>query len=194
MVNKNKSQMDNLASYINSIADQTNLLALNAAIEAARAGEHGKGFAVVAEEVRKLAEESQISSKNINNLVSELTKDSKSMVDNSILVDDKLIQEINIVTETVNSFNDIFESINLITPKINDISLHSISINDSKNEIVTNIGESASVSEEISASSEEILALSEELNDTTNDVTLTAQHLKDMNDTLSELLSTFTLS
>lgn len=194
MVNKNKSQMDNLASYINSIADQTNLLALNAAIEAARAGEHGKGFAVVAEEVRKLAEESQISSKNINNLVSELTKDSKSMVDNSILVDDKLIQEINIVTETVNSFNDIFESINLITPKINDISLHSISINDSKNEIVTNIGESASVSEEISASSEEILALSEELNATTNDVTLTAQHLKDMNDTLSELLSTFTLS
>lgn len=118
MVNKNKSQMDNLASYINSIADQTNLLALNAAIEAARAGEHGKGFAVVAEEVRKLAEESQISSKNINNLVSELTKDSKSMVDNSILVDDKLIQEINIVTETVNSFNDIFESINLITPKL----------------------------------------------------------------------------
>ena len=118
MVNKNKSQMDNLASYINSIADQTNLLALNAAIEAARAGEHGKGFAVVAEEVRKLAEESQISSKNINNLVSKLTKDSKSMVDNSILVDDKLIQEINIVTETVNSFNDIFESINLITPKL----------------------------------------------------------------------------
>lgn len=188
------SKISEISNLINSIADQTNLLALNAAIEAARAGEHGKGFAVVAEEVRKLAEESQISSKNINNLVSELTKDSKSMVDNSILVDDKLIQEINIVTETVNSFNDIFESINLITPKINDISLHSISINDSKNEIVTNIGESASVSEEISASSEEILALSEELNATTNDVTLTAQHLKDMNDTLSELLSTFTLS
>jgi methyl-accepting chemotaxis protein len=58
---------------VSSIADQTNLLALNAAIEAARAGDAGRGFAVVAEEVRKLAESSQVAAKDIVRLTSQVT-------------------------------------------------------------------------------------------------------------------------
>jgi len=63
------------------IADQTNLLALNAAIEAARAGQHGKGFAVVADEVRTLAETSEKSARDIQDLISQIQRDVKAIAE-----------------------------------------------------------------------------------------------------------------
>ena len=84
MVAELERQAANIGDIVKAvarIADQTNLLALNAAIEAARAGKHGKGFAVVADEVRTLAETSEKSAKQIQELVGQIQGEVKVIAD-----------------------------------------------------------------------------------------------------------------
>lgn len=139
-------------SIIDDIAYQTNLLALNAAIEAARAGDHGKGFAVVAAEVRKLAERSQIASKEIG----ELAGNSVSVAERAGNLLEKLLPSIMKTSDLIQE----------ISSASSEQSSGIGQINNALAQLSTTTQVTASASEELAATSEEMSAQALQLQET----------------------------
>lgn len=171
------NEIGKITDSINEISEQTNLLALNAAIEAARAGEQGKGFAIVADEVRKLAEESSKAAGEIMNLINLVSQETKDVIDTSKEMNGLIGNQVNVVEKTIESFDNILESVQRITPMVDETygSVKNAII--AKDTISNKIQGVASLAEEVSASAEQISASTQEMLSSTEEVSGIASKL-----------------
>jgi methyl-accepting chemotaxis protein len=190
-VNESSNKIDVITEAITQIAQQTNLLALNASIEAARAGDAGRGFAVVADEIRKLAEQSETAVKEIKNIIAEIHQYSDSSVETMDIVKVVTKAQNTAVTDTMNVFKEISNSIKTLILNVNDISRESMAMRSMKDEIVINMESISASTQQTSAATEEVSASSEEQLATIEEVSSHAQELKSLSVILEKAVEQF---
>lgn len=191
--NESSDRIGQASNVIASIAEQTNLLALNAAIEAARAGEAGKGFAVVAEEIRKLAEQSTASTKEIDFIVNELTENVSNAVNRMKEVSIIVGKQVDSVDKTETKYNEIAKAIENSEKAIERMSVSVEEIENKKLHILDIIQSLSAIAQENAAGTEEASASTEEQSASIQEIANASEGLSDLAQDLQQSVSNFKL-
>ncbi|MCM1268349.1 MAG: methyl-accepting chemotaxis protein [Bacteroidales bacterium] len=189
--NESAMKIREATSLITSIAEETNLLSLNASIEAARAGEQGRGFAVVAGQIQKLAEQSNDSARQIENIIDSLIEDSQKSV--KTMEDVKRIMESQneSVKHTDTSFRQVGEGIRSSMEGVNRISDKTRKLDDARVVVVDVVQNLTAIAEENAASTEETSASVTEVSSIVSNISDNANSLRDVADRLEKNMEVF---
>ena len=173
------NQIDSVVAVIREVAEQTNLLALNAAIEAARAGEQGRGFAVVADEVRKLAERTASSTREIAQTIANMKQSSNLAVQEMERTVDMVNTSVTRADGTDQVIHEIGQAAELSSHMVKDI--------------VDAIHEQSTASTHIAAEIEKITQIAEQTTHSAQQTADNADSLDDLAKRHIQILSAYTL-
>lgn len=176
---------------ISQITEQTNLLALNAAIEAARAGESGRGFAVVAEEIRKLAEQTSGSAKQIDEIIKDIKDKSILAAKTVSKTSDTVKGQEEAVQASQGIFTDILSAVENLSDSVKEIYEGVGYINTMKNGVVDQVQNLSAILEETAAGSEEVADSAQEVTRATDEFVDNSNNLRDLSNNLKGKLEKF---
>lgn len=173
-----------VTDMINEISDQTNLLALNATIEAARAGEAGKGFTVVAGEIKELAKQTAVATKDIQEQIDGIQQSTAKTTADI----EEILSVINIVNETVISIASDVEEQSCATQEINRNVAHA---SQGISDVNQNIAHNSAMVTKINGNISNIDGLARNIANRSGDVSSGARALFTLSEELHELVKRF---
>lgn len=189
--NESVNKINSAISFISAVAEETNLLSLNASIEAARAGEAGKGFAVVAQQIKKLAEQSNDSSKQIDDITKVLMQDSYKSVEIMQKMQDIVASQSESMEETRIIVGQVLNDIRSSKDSIELIMNSTVKLEDSRNKVSGAVEELAEIAGQNMESTRRTFEETQKVTDTFKEVYSGAVKLREIADKLAESVSYF---
>ena len=191
--NESVQKIHEATEFITAIAEETNLLSLNAAIEAARAGESGRGFAVVADQIQKLAEQSNKSSQEIEDITNHLMADSASAVETMQQMQGIIFSQNESMQDTQNIVKEVLEGITSSLRSIELIRNSTKRLESSRNEVVQSVEELSEIAQKNANSTRQTYGDTENVAGTFEQISDSAGQLRMIADELVESIAYFKL-
>ena len=189
--NNSVQKIQDATSFISSIAEETNLLSLNASIEAARAGESGRGFAVVAGQIKKLAEQSNTSSQEIDDTARILMEDSTKAVELMKQMQDIMANQSASMKETQDVVADVLAEIESSMKSIELIKTSTHKLEASRNQVVSAVDELSEIAQNNVEGTKKTHQETEEVADTFRQVSDSAEKLREIAGQLADSIDYF---